>query len=88
MWLSADKSVANFDPLKNGIFATLLRESERLSTVSLPDEDEIDHVKTDTFAPWLPKTLKLTMHFFHVLHHDVHLEVREPFGCEILRQMI
>ena len=37
---------------KRGMFASLIRESERLSTVSLPDEDEIDHVKTDTFAPW------------------------------------
>ena len=40
------------------MFATLLRESERLSTASLPDEDEIDHVKTDTFAPWLPQNPK------------------------------
>ena len=48
---------------KRGMFSMLIRESERLATVSLPDEDEIDHVKTDTFAPWLPQNLRFFCRF-------------------------
>ena len=36
-----------------GILATLFMKSEQFLGVPLPDEDEIDHDKTDTFSPWI-----------------------------------
>ena len=36
------------------ILTSLILNSENLLSGSLPDEDEIDHDKTDTFKPWLP----------------------------------
>ena len=42
-----------FNP-KRGILASLVIQSEQLAAEALPDDDEIDHNKHDTFAPWLP----------------------------------
>ena len=36
------------------ILTSLILNSEHLLSGSLPDEDGIDHEKTDTFKSWLP----------------------------------
>ena len=36
------------------ILTSLILNSENPLSGSLPDDDEIDHDKTDTFKPWLP----------------------------------
>ena len=36
------------------ILTSLILYSENLPSRSLPDDDEIDHDKTEMFKPWLP----------------------------------
>ena len=41
-------------PVRRSLLASLTVEAQNILGGSAPDDDEIDHDKTDTFKPWLP----------------------------------
>ena len=41
-------------PVIRSLLASLTIEAQNILGGSAPDDDEIDHDKTDTFKPWLP----------------------------------
>ena len=41
-------------PVIRSLLASLTIEAQHILGGSAPDDDEIDHDKTDTFKPWLP----------------------------------
>ena len=45
-------------PVIHSLLASLSVEAQHILGGSAPDDDEIDHDKTDTFKPWLPSPCK------------------------------
>ena len=41
-------------PVRRSLLASLTVEAQHILDGSAPDDDEINHDKTDTFKPWLP----------------------------------
>ena len=55
-------------PVIRSLLASLTVEAQRILGGSTPDDDEIDHDKTDTFKPWLPS--RSTTDVLSLIHKD------------------
>ena len=71
-------------------------ESGQLLEIPLPDDDDIDHDKTDTFKPWLPTISDVDIHalinpyiwrwYLQKRLHDLCEEFKDVFNNELPKE--
>ena len=69
------------------LLASLHLESEQLLGIPLPDDDDIDHDKTDTFKPWLPTISDVDILSLIHISGDDDLQERLHALCEEFRDV-
>ena len=71
----------------HGLLASLVLESEHILGTPIPDEDEIDHIKTDTFSHWLKEPSTVDVLSLINISGDENLQLKLRTLCTEFRDI-